>query len=56
MTSAPWKDDPPSSPLVRAGYRLACAFGWTPQQLQAMTLGQVALYLELLDAEEARDE
>ncbi len=40
-----------SSPLVRAAYRLARAFGWTPRQVQAMTLGQVALYLELLDAE-----
>lgn len=40
-----------SSPLVRAAYRLARAFGWTPQQVQAMTLGQVALYLELLDVE-----
>ena len=40
-----------SSPLVRAAFRLARAFGWTPQQLQTMTLGQVSLYLELLDAE-----
>ena len=43
---------PIDSPLVWAGYRLARAFGWTPQQLQAMTMAQVSLYLELLDAEE----
>jgi len=55
MSSARWNASPngaPASPLVRAGYRLARAFGWTPQQLQTMTLGQVALYLEMLDADE----
>ncbi|HEY1012200.1 MAG TPA: hypothetical protein VGE07_05790 [Herpetosiphonaceae bacterium] len=40
------------APLVMASFRLARAFGWTPQQVQALTMGQVNLYLQLL-AEEA---
>lgn len=39
------------SPLLRASYRLARAFGWTPQEIQALTMAQMALYLELLDQE-----
>lgn len=41
-------------PLVTAGYRLARAFGWTPQQMQSMTIGQIAIYLQLLDEETRR--
>jgi hypothetical protein len=37
--------------LVRAGYRLARAFGWTPQQLQQMTVAQVSIYLQMLEEE-----
>jgi hypothetical protein len=37
------------SPLAQAAYRLARAFGWTPQQLQAMTMAQIDLYLHFLD-------
>ena len=44
------------SPLVRAAFRLARAFGWAPQQVQAMTPGQIALYLEMLDAEPVGEE
>ena len=50
----PEASGPRSSSLVRTAYRLARAFGWTPQQVQAMTFGQVALYLELLDGEGGR--
>lgn len=39
------------SPLIKAGYRLSRAFGWTPQQIQSLTMHQIALYLQLLDEE-----
>jgi hypothetical protein len=39
------------SPLIQASYRLARAFGWTPQVVQALTMAQIAIYLELLDQE-----
>ncbi len=39
--------------LVQASYLLARAFGWTPGQVQAMTMAQVAMYLELLAQETA---
>jgi hypothetical protein len=35
-------------PLVRAAFVLAREFGWTPQQVQELTLGQVLLHLEML--------
>lgn len=38
----------PSS-LTWISFRLAQAFGWTPQQVQALTMGQAALYLGCLD-------
>lgn len=38
-----------AAPLARASFRLACAFGWTPQQVQTMTVGQIALYLTFLE-------
>lgn len=37
------------SSLTWISFRLAQAFGWTPQQVQALTMGQVALYLGCLD-------
>lgn len=40
-----------NSPLLKAGYRLSRAFGWTPQQIQELTMGQIALYLQLLNEE-----
>lgn len=43
------------SPLIKAGYRLSRAFGWTPQQIQGLTMGQIALYLQLLDEEVQHD-
>jgi hypothetical protein len=30
---------------------LARAFGWTPQQVQSLTMAQVSLYLQLLEHE-----
>jgi hypothetical protein len=39
-------------PLARSAHVLAREFGWTPQEVGDLTLGQVLLHLELL-AEEA---
>jgi len=36
------------APLVRAAFVLAREFGWTPQQVQELTLGQILLHLEML--------
>ena len=41
----------PTSPLVQASYLLARAFGWTPEQVQAMTMAQVSIYLDMLEQE-----
>ncbi|MCK6626853.1 MAG: hypothetical protein L6R45_16970 [Anaerolineae bacterium] len=41
------------SPLAQASYLLARAFGWTPQQVQALTMAQVSIYLRLLEQEAA---
>ena len=35
-------------PLARAAHVLAQRFGWTPQQLGEMTLGQILLHLQML--------
>jgi hypothetical protein len=35
-------------PLVRAAFLLSQAFGWTPEQVSDLTLGQILLHLELL--------
>lgn len=37
-----------SAPVARAAHLLARTFGWTPQQVGALTLGQVLLHLEML--------
>jgi hypothetical protein len=39
------------TPLMQASFRLARAFGWTPQVVQTLTMAQIALYLDLLDQE-----
>ncbi len=36
------------APLTQAAYVLARAYGWTPAEVNALTLGQVLLHLELL--------
>lgn len=38
---------------MRNAYLLARAFGWTPQQVQEMTMAQAQTYLTLLEAEAA---
>ncbi|MCP5152178.1 MAG: hypothetical protein H6983_23900 [Ectothiorhodospiraceae bacterium] len=35
------------APLARACFVLAREFGWTPQQVSELTVGQVLLYLEM---------
>jgi hypothetical protein len=35
-------------PLVRAAFLLAREFGWTPEQVGELTLGQILLHLQLL--------
>ena len=37
-----------SDPLARAAFILAREFGWTPQDINNLTLGQVVLHLEML--------
>lgn len=36
------------APLSKAAFMLAKAFGWTPQQVSELTLGQVLLHLRML--------
>ena len=40
-----------AAPLSRAAFVLAREYGWTPQQVSELTLGQVLLHLEMLAAE-----
>lgn len=44
-------DEAAAAPLARAAHVLASRFGWTPQQLGEMTLGQILLHLQMLGAE-----
>jgi hypothetical protein len=41
------------SPLARAAFRLAREFGWTPQQVRAMTMAEISVYMHLLEEEAA---
>ena len=41
------------APLARACFVLAREFGWTPEQVSGMTIGQILLYLEMAGSEEA---
>lgn len=36
------------APLAKAAYVLAREFGWTPQEVNALTFGQIALHLQML--------
>lgn len=36
-------------PLVKAAFILAKEFGWTPQEVNDLTLGQVLLHLQMLE-------
>jgi len=42
------------APIARAAHILASEFGWTPEEVQGLTLGQVLLHLEMI-AERRRD-
>jgi len=35
------------APLAKACFTLAREFGWTPEQVSGMTIGQILLYLEM---------
>jgi hypothetical protein len=35
------------APLAKACFVLAKEFGWTPEQVSGMTIGQILLYLEM---------
>ena len=37
------------APLARACFILSKEFGWTPQEVSDMTIGQVLLYLEMIN-------
>jgi hypothetical protein len=37
------------APLAKAAFVLAQEFGWTPQQVNELTLGQVLLHLQMLN-------
>ena len=37
------------SPLARASFVLAREFGWSPEQVGELTVGQLLLYLEMLE-------
>jgi hypothetical protein len=36
------------APLAKACFVLAKEFGWTPEQVSGMTIGQILLYLEMM--------
>lgn len=38
-----------AAPLAKAAFLLAQAFGWTPQEVNNLTLGQVLLHLQMLN-------
>lgn len=42
------------APLAKACFVLAKEFGWTPEQVSGMTIGQILLYLEMADGSESR--
>ena len=41
------------TPLARACFILAREFGWTPEEVSGMTIGQILLYLEMSRAGES---
>lgn len=40
--------DAAADPLVRAAHLLSAEFGWTPDQVAGLTLGQMLVHLELI--------
>jgi hypothetical protein len=47
-TSAEQLSTAMAAPLTRAAFVLAKSFGWTPQQVSELTLGQILLHLQML--------
>lgn len=47
-TSAEQLSTAMEAPLTRAAFVLAKSFGWTPQQVSELTLGQILLHLQML--------
>jgi hypothetical protein len=47
-TSAEQLSTAMEAPLARAAFVLAKSFGWTPQQVSELTLGQILLHLQML--------
>ncbi len=41
-------DEMVQAPLARACFTLAKEFGWTPEEVSGMTIGQILLYLEMV--------
>lgn len=41
-------DELVQAPLARACFQLARHFGWTPEEVSGMTIGQILLYLEMV--------
>ena len=48
-------EDAAEQPIARAAHVLARAFGWTPQQIGELTLGQILLHLQMLREERDGD-
>lgn len=46
--SPDFMDNDLEAPLVKAAFILAKEFGWTPQQIHELTLGQILLHLQML--------
>lgn len=40
-----------ASNYVKANFTLAKAFGWTPTQINQLTMGQIQLYTQFLEEE-----
>ena len=45
-------DEAVADPLAKAAFVLAREFGWTPQQVNELTLGQILLNLKMLQSQE----
>lgn len=46
-------DEMVQTPLAKACFILAREFGWTPEEVSGMTIGQILLYLEMAHGEGA---
>jgi hypothetical protein len=50
-TSADALTEQVQAPLARACFILAREFGWTPEEVSGMTIGQILLYLQMIRTE-----